>query len=83
MEDYQAYSGDAAGSSGSDESEGDDEDADASDEDEQGRRPQHTKRSAPDAGTKSSKAKRRRPMNIEYEMEDEMEPMRATQSMQH
>lgn len=81
MEDFEAYGSDEPGSSGADESDADEEDGtDSEDDKEQGGRAQQAKRAA--AG-RSSKAKRRRPMNIEYEMEHEMEPMRATQSMQH
>ena len=83
MEDYETYDGEEAGSSGSGESDGGDDDDGDSDRDEQGRKPQHAKRGAIGAPEKSSKAKQRRPMNIEYEMEHEMEPMRATQSMRH
>ena len=82
MEDYDAYNGEEADSSGSEQSDGEDDEAEASDGDEQGRRPQHAKRGAAEAPGKSSKAKRRRPMNIEYEMEHEMEPLRGMQSMQ-
>ncbi len=81
MEDYEAYNGEEAGSSGSDKSDDGDDDAEDSDGDEQGKRPQHAKRGAPPE--QSAKAKRRRPMNIEYEVEHEMEPMPAMQSMQH
>ena len=81
MEDYEAYNGDEAGSSGSEESDDEDDDAEDADGDEQGRRPQHAKRGG--APEQSIKAKRRRPMNIEYEIEHEMEPTRAMQSMRH
>ena len=83
MEDFQAYSGDEAGSSGADDEEESEEDAGGSDGDEQGRKGQHAKRSAPQAGRRGSTAKRQRPMDIEYEIEHEMEPMRSMQSMQH
>ncbi|CAK0736812.1 ribosome biosynthesis protein [Coccomyxa viridis] len=83
MEDYQAYSSDEAGSSGADDAEDSEENAGGSDDEEQGRRAQHAKRSAPQAGRRGSTAKRRRPMDIEYEIEHEIQPMRSTQSMQH